>query len=159
MTEDVATDEGAKNTDRNMVLVVDDDPAQRRDLADYLRHKGIRVVEIADGALAVREIDRLKPALVLMDYVMPGCDGVRAAKFAQMLSPATMIVLMSGHAEVDNANMALPCPLQVFHKPLVLSQISDFVMHVLGEAGVSRRAPEAAAGADGYCGFRSADRS
>ena len=150
MTDDATTDEDRESPDGKLVCVVDDDPAQRRDLADYLRHQGIRVLEIADGALAVREIDRLKPALVLIDYRMPGCDGVRAAKFAQMLSPATMIVLMSGHGEaLDNANMTLPSPLPVLHKPLVLSQISDFVMHVLGEAGVSRRSTVAAAGAEG----------
>ena len=149
MTDDVTTDENRESPDRALVCVVDDDPAQRRDLADYLRHQGIRVHEIADGALAVREIDILKPALVLMDYRMPGCDGVRAAKFAQMLSPATMIVLMSGHAEAaDRANMTLPSPLPVFHKPLILSQISDFVMEVLGEAAVSPRPTNAAVGAE-----------
>ena len=150
MTDDVTTDENRESPDRALVCVVDDDPAQRRDLADYLRHQGIRILEIADGALAVREIDILKPALVLMDYKMPGCDGVRAAKFAQMLSPATMIVLMSGHAEaVDRANMTLPSPLPVFHKPLILSQISDFVMEVLGEAAVSPRPTNAVGEAEG----------
>ena len=128
MTDDVTTDENRESPDRALVCVVDDDPEQRRELADYLRHKGIRVNEIADGALAVSEIDRLKSALVLMDYKMPGCDGVRAAKFAQMLSPATMIVLMSGHPEAaDRANMTLSSPLPVFHKPLILSLPSDFV--------------------------------
>ena len=149
MTDDATTDEHRERPNRKLVCVVDDDPVQRRDLADYLRHKGIRVTEIADGALAVSEIDRLKPALVLMDYKMPGCDGVRAAKFAQMLSPATMIVLMSGHPEAaDRANMTLSSPLPVFHKPLILSQISDFVMEVLGEAGVSPRPTNAAVGAE-----------
>ena len=150
MSDPMTTDEIRENPDRKLVCVVDDDPVQRRELADYLRYKGIRVNEIADGALAVSEIDILKPALVLMDYKMPGCDGVRAAKFAQMLSPATMIVLMSGHGEAaSHANMTLPSPLPVFYKPLILSQISDFVMNVLGEAGVSPRSPEAAAGAQG----------
>lgn len=145
MTDDATTDEHRESPNRKLVCVVDDDPAQRREIADYLRYKGIRVLEIADGALAVREIDRLKPALVLMDYKMPGCDGIRAAKFAQILSPATMIVLMSGHPGADNANMALPYPLPVLHKPLVLSQISDFVLKVLGEADVSQRSTVAAA--------------
>ena len=150
MSDPMTTDEIRENPDRKLVCVVDDDLTQRQDIADYLRYKGIRVNEIADGALAVSEIDRLKPALVLMDYKMPGCDGVRAAKFAQMLSPATMIVLMSGHAEAaDRANMTLPSPLPVFHKPLMLSQISDFIMEVLGDTGVSPRSPEEAAGAEG----------
>lgn len=143
--------------DRTMVCVIDDDPAQRGEIADYLRHKGIGVLEIADGALAVREIERLKPALVLMDYMMPGCDGVRAAGFAQMLSPATMIVLMSGDGEAaDRANTTLSYPVPVLRKPVPLSRVADFVADVLGKAGVAPRATEAAAGAEGHRGFCSA---
>lgn len=147
MTDDVTTDENRESPDRALVCVVDDDPAQRRDLADYLRHQGIRVLEIADGALAVREIDILKPALVLMDYRMPGCDGVRAAKFAQMLSPATMIVLMSGDAEAaDRANTTLSYPVPVLQKPLTLSRVADFVAGVLSNSWVAPSVADAAAG-------------
>ena len=146
--------------DRTMVCVVDDDPAQRRDLADYLRHQGIRVLEIADGALAVREIERLKPALVLMDYRMPGCDGVRATGFAQLLSPATMIVLMSGDGEaVDRANTTLSYPVPVLQKPLTLSRVADFVAGVLSNSWVAPSVADAAAGAEGHRGFCSAVRS
>lgn len=141
MTDLMTTHEGQRSAETKLVFVVDDDPVQRRELADYLRYKGIRVNEIGDGALAVSEIERLKPALVLMDYKMPGCDGVRVAKFAQMLSPATMIVLISGHPEAaGRANMTLAYPLPVIHKPLILSQISDFAMNILGTAGVHRGA-------------------
>ena len=133
--------------DRAMVCVVDDDPAQRGEIADYLRHRGIRVIEIADGALAVREIERLKPALVLMDYVMPGCDGVRATGFAQMLSPATMIVLMSGDGEAaDRANTTLSYPVPVLRKPLPLSRVADFVAGVLSNSWVAPSVADAAAG-------------
>ena len=157
MTDNQTADASRHGPDRTMVCVVDDDPAQRGEIADYLRHKGIRVLEIADGALAVREIERLKPALVLMDYVMPGCDGVRAAGFAQLLSPATMIVLMSGDAEAaERANTTLTYPVPVLYKPLPLSRIAEFVADVLGEAGISPRATEAASGAEGYCVFCSA---
>ena len=148
MTDNQTADASRHGPDRTMVCVVDDDPAQRRDLADYLRHKRIRVLEIADGALAVREIERLKPALVLMDYKMPGCDGVRATGFAQLLSPATMIVLMSGDGEaVDRANTTLSYPVPVLQKPLTLSRVADFVADVLGKARVAPRPVGAAAGA------------
>lgn len=150
MIDNQTGDASRDGPDRTMVCVVDDDPAQRGEIADYLRYKGIRVLEIDDGALAVREIERLKPALVLMDYMMPGCDGVRAAAIAQVLSPETMIVLMSGHAEeADRANMALTYPVPILHKPLTLSQVADFAAHVLGGSGVAPRAPRVAASAEG----------
>ena len=71
-------------------------------------------------------------------------------KLGQMLSRAATMGVRSGQGEaLDKAKMTLPCPLPVLHKPLVLSQISDFIMNVRGEAAVSQRSTVAAAGAEG----------
>lgn len=137
MTDDMAADAGREGPDRNLVCVVDDDPTQLGEITDYLRHKGFRVMGAADGALAVAEIERHKPALVLMDIKMPGCDGIRAAQFVQILSPETMIVLMSGDPdEVVRAHRSDRISLRVLHKPVPLRQFARFAAGVLGETGV-----------------------
>ena len=134
MVNDTETQTGARGPGRKMVLVVDDDPLQLVEITDYLRHKGLDVLECADGALAVREIDRHKPALVLMDVKRPGCDGIRAAQIGQMLSPSTMFLLISGYPkEVVRAEKA-DCAVPVLHKPIPLRQLSHFVAGVLGES-------------------------
>ncbi len=61
---------------KNRILVVDDEPAVRQQLAELLRDAGYDVVEAADGQEAM---DRLRepplPSLVLLDLILPGTTG------------------------------------------------------------------------------------
>lgn len=136
MIDDTTTDVGREDRDRKMVYVVEDDPRQLGEITGYLRRKGFRVQGVADGALAVAGIQRHQPALVLMDIRMPGCDGIRAAEFVQMLSPETMIVLMSGYPrEVVRARRSDRISLRVLPKPVSLKRFARICADVLGEAG------------------------
>ena len=57
------------------ILVVDDDPTLRRALSRILRSEGHEVVEAASGVDALEAARHCEPALVLLDYAMPGMDG------------------------------------------------------------------------------------
>ncbi len=57
------------------VLVVDDEPAIVETIRSILEHEGFRVITAANGAEALRELERVLPALVLLDMQMPILDG------------------------------------------------------------------------------------
>jgi CheY-like chemotaxis protein len=57
------------------VLVIDDDPATREVLAQYLTKKGFRVEAAATGEEGLALARRLRPVAVTLDVVMPGMDG------------------------------------------------------------------------------------
>lgn len=57
------------------VLVVDDDPKTRDMLRRTLQKAGWTVAEAANGSEAIEALQRAKPALVLLDLMMPGMDG------------------------------------------------------------------------------------
>jgi CheY-like chemotaxis protein len=57
------------------VLVVDDDPKTRDLLRRTLQKAGWTVAEAANGSEAIAALERAKPALVLLDLMMPGMDG------------------------------------------------------------------------------------
>ncbi len=57
------------------VLVVDDDPDMARFLGQLLEHEGMTVERLSDGESAVRRILVSLPDMVLLDVVLPGCDG------------------------------------------------------------------------------------
>jgi signal transduction histidine kinase/DNA-binding response OmpR family regulator/PAS domain-containing protein len=61
--------------DRAQVLVVDDDPKARDMLRRTLQKAGWTVAEAANGCEALEALERAKPALVLLDLLMPGMDG------------------------------------------------------------------------------------
>ena len=60
---------------RAQVLVVDDDPKTRDMLRRTLQKAGCTVAEAASGSEAIEALERAKPALILLDLMMPGMDG------------------------------------------------------------------------------------
>lgn len=65
---------------RRLILVVDDNAANRQMLTDLLDELEFEVEEVSDGELALRAIDGIKPDLVLMDLAMPRMDGAEATR-------------------------------------------------------------------------------
>jgi PAS domain S-box-containing protein len=57
------------------VLIVDDDPDERRRLRDLLEKEGLGAEEASDGRDALARLDEHLPALILLDLLMPGMDG------------------------------------------------------------------------------------
>jgi DNA-binding response OmpR family regulator len=57
------------------ILIAEDDPISRRILETMLRKWGLEYVAARDGTLAWEMIQRIKPKMVLLDWMMPGLDG------------------------------------------------------------------------------------
>jgi CheY-like chemotaxis protein len=57
------------------VLVVDDEPADRKLLADLLAAEGGQVLTAADGREALERLQNDRPDLVVLDLMMPHVDG------------------------------------------------------------------------------------
>lgn len=61
-------------------LVVDDNAAARRWLADVLAEEGLQVTEAGSGPEALAQLERQLPDVLLLDLLMPGMDGFRVAE-------------------------------------------------------------------------------
>ena len=83
------------------VLVVDDHAVVREGLRTFLElQDGIEVVgEAADGEAAVREAERLRPDVILIDLVMPKLDGVGAMRELRRRLPATSVIVLTSFAD------------------------------------------------------------
>ncbi|MEO8777402.1 MAG: response regulator, partial [Rhodanobacter sp.] len=57
------------------ILVVDDDPTTRSMLRRVLERQGWKVVEAANGTEGLARVDAVRPALVLLDLMMPQMGG------------------------------------------------------------------------------------
>lgn len=63
------------NNPSPLLLVVDDDMAERVMAREVLGQAGFRVEEVDDGLLALSAFDQVHPDLVLLDVMMPAIDG------------------------------------------------------------------------------------
>lgn len=58
------------------VMLVDDDDMYREIMTSMLGGENIHVLGISDGRAAIRQLDSYKPDVILLDYNMPGLDGI-----------------------------------------------------------------------------------
>lgn len=62
-------------TKKNVLLIVDDNPANLGVLSDFLDEAGFEVLAARDGESAIRKVQYAQPELILLDVMMPGIDG------------------------------------------------------------------------------------
>jgi len=80
------------------VLVVDDDAILREALCDLLSERGFDVVgEAANGADGVALARERSPDVVLMDFRMPGMNGLEATTLIKAHDPLTQAVVFTAY--------------------------------------------------------------
>jgi len=98
------------------VLVVDDEADIRGTLSELLRYNGYRVDSVGSGAEAVAAVSVEQPDIVLLDLLLPGMSGIDVANQLRATWPALPILFVSGHAEPDLLNSAVP-GVRLLRKP------------------------------------------
>lgn len=83
------------------ILVVDDEEKLREMVRNYLTNEGFIVIEAADGAKAVELHQKERPDLVVLDWMMPGTNGLDVCKSFRQLGNTPVIMLTAKTEEVD----------------------------------------------------------
>lgn len=89
---------------RELVLVVDDEEAITRVICAYLTQSGYEAVTAHDGQNALDLFDRLSPALVILDLMLPGMGGEQICDRLRKISRVPIIMLTAKTAEEDALN-------------------------------------------------------
>ncbi|MCX5998217.1 MAG: response regulator [Chloroflexi bacterium] len=76
-----------------LIVVVDDDPGVLRLLRESLQTEGYTVVTAADGRAGLRLIADVKPALVILDVVMPTLDGFEVCERVRRFTNVPIVML------------------------------------------------------------------
>ncbi len=87
------------------VLVVDDDPAQRRILEEVIKRFGYETRSATSGDQAIEILERPDHAinLVLLDLVMPGTDGMAVLKRLSGKPGMPPVIVQTAHGSIDHA--------------------------------------------------------
>lgn len=116
----------------NPICIVDDEPSIRETVASILEDEGYQVLVFPDAESFWQRLDTMEPSLVMLDIWLPGTDGLQLLKSLQDRFPSLPIIMMSGHAGIEAAVVAIKSGAYDFlEKPLHLEVLLDKVNSAL----------------------------
>ncbi|MEA2480288.1 MAG: two-component system, OmpR family, response regulator PrrA [Thermoleophilaceae bacterium] len=88
--------------DGPLVLLADDDAAIRRSVSIGLEMEGFRVVSASGGRAALEALERVRPAVVLLDLSMPDLDGLEVLRRLREAGDDVPVCVLSARDEVED---------------------------------------------------------
>lgn len=83
------------------ILIVEDEQKVADLLSDYLRREGFKVACEARGDKVLEQVHSLAPALILLDLMLPGVDGITLCREIRQFSNVPIIMVTARVEEVD----------------------------------------------------------
>lgn len=122
------------NKAKPSILVVDDDVDTCRNLADILTDLGYRVDTAHDGPTALERVRRNGYDVALLDYKMPGMDGLTLYREIKQLRAGTVAIVVTAYASGTTAEEALGAGAwQILPKPVDFPKLLRFVDEAVGQ--------------------------
>lgn len=133
--------------ERRGVLIVDDQPSQRRILRAMLEPLGFDIHEASDGQDCLARVHTLRPALILMDISMPGLAGSEVCRVLRDQGVAVPVIIVSANAYALDPKEAVEAGLTDWMmKPVNLDDLlSKIGLHLKLEWVVRALPPDPAA--------------
>ena len=116
------------------ILIIDDDPAVRSMVSDFLGKKGFTAITAKDGKEGIKTASRLMPALILLDITMPKMDGFAVLEKLKS-SEKTMsipVIMLTARSEEEAKLKALSLYCQYYLvKPFDLGVLESKIKELL----------------------------
>jgi two-component system, NtrC family, response regulator AtoC len=121
------------------ILVIEDEVTLAKNMARYFE-KFHHTVEIAnDGPAGVAAAKRVMPDVAIVDYQLPGLDGLQVIHALRSNDDQVKIVMVTGHASVPLAIDAMKAgSFDLLTKPVSLAILRNVVERALNESGTRK---------------------
>ncbi|MDP2999726.1 MAG: sigma-54 dependent transcriptional regulator [Bryobacterales bacterium] len=122
------------------ILIVDDEPELALTLARLVSREGLTPVLASDGPSALHLVRSEHPDVILLDFKMPGMDGMEVMRRAKRLDEDLPVILITAFAEVRGAVEAMRAgAYDYLAKPFNHQEVVRMVLRALGERDLKRR--------------------
>ena len=118
------------------VLVVDDDPAALEEMSEAMGGEGIPFHLAGNASEAMIQAQKHRPQFVLMDYNLPGMNGIDAVSAIQTFLPDTVVIMISGFddfcrvATTENTHT-----FAILQKPVSIHNIARYIRNAFQQTG------------------------
>lgn len=115
------------------ILIAEDEQSAREALTNIAATFGYDVTAVTNGVDLLTAVVDEKFDVVITDLMMPDLDGTSAAKIMKMLGNTTPVIAITG-VSTDDIDSFRDSFTRVFHKPIKVSEIFEYVELLLENA-------------------------
>jgi len=106
------------------ILVVEDGKSQRELLSGFLKNEGHEVLEAENGEKALKKVKENYLDLLLLDYRMPGIDGIKVLEKVKRINPEIDVIMMTAYGTIETAVNAMKTgAADYITKPIELQEL------------------------------------
>jgi len=117
-----------------LILVVDDQFADRETLKAILQDKGYRVATARDGAEAIQMVKKKHYDIILLDVRLPDMNGVKTFEQVKEIDPKAVVIMMTGYTEEDLVKRAVrEGAYTCIYKPFDMKKVIALVEEIAKE--------------------------
>jgi len=121
------------------ILIVEDGRSQREMLRDFLISEGHQVREAENGEAAIKTVAGSHFDLILLDYKMPGMDGLTVLKEIKRINHEIDVVIITAYGTIETAVEAIKVgAIDYITKPIELDELMILVDRVAERRGLIR---------------------
>ena len=113
------------------VLIVDDEPEVVSTLKHFLSAKGYEVIGVLDGREALNILEKEKMDVILLDIMMPGLKGTKAAQIIKEKYPEVKIIIVTGYPSEGEALSKAKLAEEIFIKPIMMQELYNKLSEVI----------------------------
>jgi DNA-binding NtrC family response regulator len=116
------------------VLLIEDEPVLAKNICAYLvRYEyEVRIAHTAEAGL--EEIYAFKPDIIVLDYNLPGMNGLEALAKIRAIDPKIKVIMMTGYGNIDLAVNAMRAGARHFiTKPIAVGKLRQILEEVAQE--------------------------
>jgi DNA-binding response OmpR family regulator len=118
------------------VLIVEDNTFVCDAMAAYLAQRGLDVRTAPAASAALRLLDDVTPRVVVLDYHLPGINGVELAQAMRDRALALPIIMMSASSVGPEEQTLKKLGVRVFlHKPVPLAPLHQAIQRLIRATG------------------------
>jgi DNA-binding response OmpR family regulator len=122
-----------------MLLIIEDEAVLARNVARFFEKLGHTVEVALDGPAGVEAARRVLPDVAIVDFQLPGLDGLEVIGALRKIDAELRCVMVTGHASVPVAIDAMKAGyMDLLTKPVALASLKAVVDRALAERGTRR---------------------
>jgi FixJ family two-component response regulator len=123
--------------DKKMALVVDDEKNIRLTFSETLHQMGYDTRTASNGEEAMTKLQDTEFALVLLDFRMPGMDGIAVLRRIRDVYPKVPVIIITAHGTIKSAVEAMKLgAVDFIQKPCTPAEIRELVGKIIERAAI-----------------------